>query len=71
MSYEELTAGLNLCSGERKGSRLPCRGSLYKCSACGQVGCRQTQNDACTTQGFSAAGRCLHCGAANSAEVAS
>jgi len=68
MRYEELTAGLQLCAGERKGSRLTCRGSLFTCSTCGHQGCRQTHDDGCSSQAFSAGGRCLKCGAVNRAE---
>jgi hypothetical protein len=65
MGYQELVADQTLCTGERKGSKLPCRGSLYKCVACGASGCRQTQNDGCSGQAFSAGGLCLNCGVRN------
>jgi hypothetical protein len=69
MRYEDLKSSLNLCKGERKGGGEPCRGTLYECKQCGSVGCRQSQDDLCSTQGFSVSGRCLKCSAIGQMEL--
>lgn len=56
------------CDGARKGYALKCNGSLYRC-ACGQVGCKQTQDDGCSKQGFTVTGRCLACGVTGKFEL--
>ncbi len=62
MRYEEITANQTVCTGTRVGYNSPCRGTLYKC-VCGNVGCKQTQDHACSEQGFSIIGRCYKCDA--------
>ncbi len=69
MRYEELKTPLKLCTGERKGGRQPCHGTLHQCKACGAIGCRQTRDDLCSEQGFSVTGRCLKCGATGQMET--
>jgi hypothetical protein len=67
--YENLKSDMSLCDGERIGGYAhPCRGQLYRCAACGAVGCRQTKEHACTKQGFSVSFKCYACGATGQEE---
>ena len=59
---------LGLCLGNRTGLNGKCNGQTFRCE-CGQVGCRQTYDDACTGQAFSAAWRCVKCGAVGKVEA--
>jgi hypothetical protein len=56
------------CDGERAGYHLKCNGTLYRCE-CGNVGCMQNKEDACSRQGFLASGRCLKCAATGKHEM--
>jgi hypothetical protein len=47
------------CPGKKDGHN--CATIVYKCKACGNVGCEQSQQGKCTNQAFSG-GRCLRCG---------
>ena len=58
-----------LCAGVRPGHKIPCNGTLYKCAACGNVGCRQTKDGNCTAQGFNVLFGCLKCGAVGKQEL--
>ena len=69
MRYETIKAELTLCDGARKGGGEPCRGTLYKCTACGAIGCKQSRDDLCSKQGFSVSGRCLKCEAIGKMET--
>lgn len=69
MRYEDLKSNLTLCTGVRKGGGEPCRGTLYKCKQCGSVGCKQSRDDLCSSQGFSVVGRCLKCEAIGQMET--
>lgn len=68
LSYSQLKSAENLCDGVRPGHRIPCNGTLYKCTACGQVGCRQSREDRCTHQGFNVLFGCVKCGAVGKQE---
>lgn len=59
---------MSLCSGERQMNRLQCFGTLYKCT-CGNVGCKQNKDHACSEQGFDVLGRCYKCGAVGQYEI--
>jgi hypothetical protein len=69
MRYEELKEPLKLCTGTRKGSEVQCSGTLHKCGACGEVGCRQTHDGNCTGQVFNVLGGCIKCGAVGKMEA--
>jgi hypothetical protein len=69
LSYLKLKADATLCEGVRPAHQIPCNGTLYKCTACGSVGCRQTQEDRCTNQGFNVKFGCLKCGTAGKQEM--
>ena len=63
-SYEKLKNDMAICDGERIGGYASaCRGQLYRCTACGAVGCRQAKDHACTKQGFDVSFKCHACGA--------
>ncbi len=66
--YEFLKDDMTLCDGERRGG-FPCRGQLYRCSECGNVGCRQNKDLVCTKQGFDLDFKCYACGAKAKAEL--
>lgn len=69
-TYDSLKDDMTLCDGERIGGYASaCRGHLYRCTACGAVGCRQTKEQACTKQGFNVAFKCYACGAIGHTEV--
>lgn len=69
-NYAEIKQDMTLCDGARKGGfAFPCRGQLYKCTQCGNQGCRQHKLDACTGQAFDVAFRCLKCGALGQQEA--
>jgi hypothetical protein len=67
-SYRKLKPATNLCDGVRPAHRIPCNGTLYRCTACGKTGCRQTQPDRCTHQAFNVLFGCLECGAVGKQE---
>jgi hypothetical protein len=69
LSYSTLKDTTHLCGGVRPGHGIPCNGTLYKCTACGATGCRQTYEGNCTKQGFSVAYKCLKCGVAGKYEM--
>jgi hypothetical protein len=69
LSYRKLKPETNLCDGVRPGHHIPCNGTLYKCTACDNTGCRQTQEDRCTHQAFNVLFGCLKCGAVGKQEV--
>lgn len=70
-TYENIKTGLALCDGERKGGySFICRGQVYVCKSCGNTGCRQTKEDACSKQAFSVSFKCLKCGAVGQPETA-
>jgi len=56
------------CDGKRAGFSLVCNGSLYRC-VCGNVGCVQTHEGACSKQGYTVLGKCLACGAVGQREL--
>jgi hypothetical protein len=60
-----------LCEGERKTNQLQCYGTLYQCTQCGNVGCVQNKDHACSNQGFTVLGRCYQCGATGQRQVLS
>ncbi|MDP2870736.1 hypothetical protein [Methyloversatilis sp.] len=68
MSYDLIKAERGLCLGNRTGLNGKCNGQTFRCE-CGHVGCRQTYDDACTGQAFSAAWRCVNCGAVGKVEA--
>jgi hypothetical protein len=69
-SYEKLKSDMSICDGERVGGyAIPCRGQLYRCLACGAVGCRQTKDHACSKQGFDVSFKCYGCGVAGQYEA--
>lgn len=49
------------CPGSRTKQHNRCGSLVYKCKACGSVGCEQSQSGACSDQGFMG-GKCLGCG---------
>lgn len=63
LSYRQLKSATHLCDGVRPGHKIPCNGTFYKCTACGNIGCRQAREDRCTGQGFNVLFGCLQCGA--------
>lgn len=70
-TYENIKTGMVLCDGERKGGyAFTCRGQVYTCKGCGNTGCRQTKEDACSKQAFSVVFQCLSCGAIGQQETA-
>jgi hypothetical protein len=69
LSYRKLKPETNLCDGVRPGHHIPCNGTLYKCTACGNTGCRQTQEDRCTHQAFNVLFGCLKCGTVGKQEA--
>lgn len=71
LSYRKLKTDAQLCEGVRPGHKIPCNGTLYKCTACGNTGCRQTTPDRCTSQAFNVAFGCLKCGAVGKQEAVS
>ena len=62
LSYRKLKPETNLCNGTRPGHQIICNGTMYKCTACGAVGCRQTYENRCSGQAFDVKFRCLKCG---------
>lgn len=60
-----------LCTGERKTNGLQCFGTVYKCTECGSVGCKQNKDHVCSEQGFDVLGRCYKCGATGKYEIIS
>lgn len=69
-TYEGLKDDMTICDGERVGGyAYPCNGHLYRCKACGNVGCRQMKDHACTKQGFSVTFTCYACGVMNQYEA--
>jgi hypothetical protein len=68
LSYRKLKDG-PLCDGVRPGHRIPCNGTQYRCTACGNTGCRQTVEGRCTHQGFNVLFGCLECGAVGKQET--
>lgn len=69
-TYEKLKDDMSLCDGERLGGyAIACRGQVYRCTACGATGCRQSKDHACSKQGFSNAFKCYACGATGKEEV--
>jgi hypothetical protein len=69
LSYRKLKPETNLCDGVRPGHFIPCNGTLYRCTACGHVGCRQRAPELCTKQGFNVLFGCLTCGAVGKQEL--
>jgi hypothetical protein len=70
MRYEKIKEEMTLCDGERVGGYgFSCRGTVYKCSGCGAIGCKQSKPNTCTNQAFSVNNQCLKCGAYNTMEV--
>jgi hypothetical protein len=49
------------CPGTRTKQHNRCGSTVYKCKACGSVGCEQGQPSACSNQCFTG-GKCLRCG---------
>ncbi|BBA37335.1 uncharacterized protein sS8_5418 [Methylocaldum marinum] len=69
-NYDKLKNDMAICDGERLGGyATPCRGQLYRCTACGAVGCRQNKENACSKQGFDVAFKCYACGAVGKEEL--
>jgi hypothetical protein len=68
LSYRKLKDDTHLCAGIRPGHHIPCNGTLYRCTACGGSGCRQSTAGRCTGQGFNVAFGCLTCGAVGKQE---
>ena len=68
-SYRKLKPAEKLCDGVRPGHHIPCNGTLYTCTACGNTGCRQTVKDRCTAQGFDVLFTCVKCGAVGKQEM--
>jgi len=69
LSYSKLKDVTHLCAGIRPAHRIPCNGTVYKCTACGAMGCRQTKSGNCTQQGFSVSFTCLKCGVTGKQEM--
>ncbi len=69
LSYRKLKPAEQLCDGVRPGHKIPCNGTLYKCTACQATGCRQTVADRCTGQLFNVMYTCLKCGATGKQEL--
>lgn len=67
-SYKKLKPQ-TLCEGVRPGHAIICNGTLYKCTACGNTGCRQTVVDRCTNQAFDVKFGCVKCGAVGKYEM--
>lgn len=67
-SYRKLKTDAHLCEGVRPGHRIPCNGTLYKCTACGNTGCHQTTEGRCG-QAFNVNFGCLACGAIGKQEL--
>lgn len=70
MSYDAIKSERGLCSGTRPGLAGKCNGQLFECE-CGNVGCRQTYDNACSNQAYSAGFRCTKCGAVGKAKPVS
>jgi hypothetical protein len=68
LSYRKLKTE-NLCNGVRPGHKIICNGTMYKCTACGNVGCRQTYENGCSEQGFNVKFGCLKCGVVGKQEL--
>lgn len=69
-NYDKLKNDMAICDGERLGGyATPCRGQLYRCTACGAEGCRQNRENACSKQGFDVAFKCYACGAVGKEEL--
>jgi hypothetical protein len=68
-SYRKLKTDANLCDGVRPGHKIICNGTLYKCAACGSIGCRQTVEGRCSHQGFNVLFGCLRCRAVGKQEA--
>lgn len=63
-NYQKLKDDMTVCDGDRLGGYASrCNGQLYKCTACGATGCRQTKEQSCSKQGFNVAFKCYTCGA--------
>lgn len=58
---------MSVCRGTRKRSSF-CGYVLYKCTACGMVGCKHGSKDECSNQNFVGA-RCIKCGTIGKMEV--
>lgn len=69
LSYTQLKSAETLCDGVRPGHKIPCNGTLYRCTACGHAGCRQSREDRCTHQCFNVLFGCLQCGAVGKQEL--
>lgn len=54
------------CPGEKGTSR--CDSTLYRCKACGNVGCGQSTEGKCTNQGFRTS-KCMKCGKTGQKEM--
>ena len=69
LPYRKIKDETYLCDGVRPGHHIVCNGTQYRCSACGNVGCRQSQEARCTHQGFNVLFGCLKCGAVGKQEL--
>lgn len=69
LSYTKLKTEEVMCDGVRPDHHIPCNATVYRCTACGNEGCRQMRPDRCTKQAFDTVFKCLKCGVAGKQEA--